>query len=176
MIFVQRTYECVFEHRWSALVQKGAPPPEECPICKGIVEAVSPIHEPEPGSRSDTVGAPLIRSARGKAVAKWEHNTMVRPHFDDGKPLLTNFKDNLREGDVGVVPETVSSNETMRMTKDMIDQAAAAPPMRDTFGGSAMARMGGGWQGASPEILQAAGGPQNLIGRPTVDLKSAKRA
>lgn len=176
MGMVHRVYECSFGHRWKALVTRGEAPPDECPVCAAIVDATStivaidPPHAPAP-ARSDTVEAPALRGDRTKAIARFERNAFVRPHFDDGSPLLTNLKDNNREGDVAAVMQTPSTNETMRMTKEMIDNAKRP---RETEGGRAMSALGGGWQGVSAEVLASTGGPQNQIGRPVVDLQGKR--
>jgi hypothetical protein len=172
MGMVFRTFECAFEHRWQKLVDRGSPPPDECPICTAVVAAIDPPHEPA-RARSDNMPSPGIRGARTKAIARFEHGAMVRPHFDDGSPLMTNLKDNVREGETYAVPETVSSSETMRMTKQMIEARQQAG--RTTEGAHAMVPMGGGWQPPNATTLAAAGGPQNPMGREVVNLQG-KRA
>lgn len=169
MAWVKRTFECAFEHRWSAVVERGSSPPDECPICQAIVSAIHPAHLPDPNGRSDAVGAPLPRSERAKAVARWEHRTMVRPHFDDGKPLMTNFKDNVRPGEIGAISETPSTNEAMRLTKEMIDRTHAM--QGETPNGRYMRAMGGGWGPADAAQLTASAAQQPPFGLPVVDLK-----
>lgn len=167
-------------HRWSNLVEKGSEPPDECPICQGIVAAISPAHHPAP-AHSETQPAPRIRGQLTKTLKDFEYDAFVRPHFyEDGKPksMLTNLRDNVQMGESYAVPETVSTNETMRMTADMIHQAEETNKRiksGDTEGAH-LAAIGGGWQGASAQVLNATGGPQNFIGRPAVDLQSKRRA
>lgn len=184
MAWVRRTFECSFGHRWRDLVDRSDPPPTECPTCQAIVEfgsnngpvaivePVDPSHLPA-RARSETQPAPAIRGPTTKAVERFESHAFKRPHFDDGSPLLTNLKDNNREGDIAAMPETVDSNLTMRMTRDMIEQqaqAARAPVQADPR----MLQMGGGWQ--SPSVPAMTGGQGNGIVRPVVDLNGRRQA
>lgn len=172
MSWVWRTLQCGLGHSFEKLMEKGSAPPDACPVCDALVEVLRPPHEAGADAHSDTVGAPLPRSERGKAIARFEQTAFVKPHFDDGKPMLTNLRDDVRVGESYVVPETVSTNETMRMTRDMI--AAQEQAKRETPNGRQMISMGGGWGVADGSQL-AALGPQNTFGRPIVDLKG-KRA
>ena len=170
--YVTRKLECGLGHKWTDYVTvKGSPVPTECPICQAIVRDAF-----VPPARSDSVAAPSIRGKLTMSLHNFEQGAFVRPHFDDGKPLMTNLRDNVDVGESYAVPETVSTSETMRMTAEMIQSTEQAKQQgRDTEGAHLM-NIGGGWQGANPQILAAAGGPQNLIGRPSVDLQSKKRA
>ena len=118
--FVHRTLECAFGHRWRALAQVGEPPPGDCPICEAIVQ-----YAEIPPARSDVVGAPVIRSERAKAIQRFEHDTMVKPHFEDGKPLLTNLRDNTRPGEVAAMPETPANNVVAKIVHEERQRAAA---------------------------------------------------
>lgn len=176
MGWVVRKFECGLGHRWSNVVEKGAPPPDECPICEGIVSQLDPTHAPA-RARSDNQPAPNIRGQLTKTLQSFEHDAFVRPHFDDGKPMMTNLCDNVQMGESYAVPETPSTNQTMAMTAEMIHYAETEKKQqrgRETEGAHLTA-IGGGWQGASPQIIQAAGGPQSFMGRPQVDLQSKRR-
>lgn len=118
--FVHRTYECGFGHRWRAFVQVGAPVAETCPECDAIVREAE-----IPPARSDNIGAPLIMSERMKAVKRFEQDTMVRPHYDDGKPMLTNLRDNTRPGEIAAIPETPANNVVAKIIHDEKQRAAA---------------------------------------------------
>ncbi len=164
MGMVYRTLECAFSHRWKELAERGAPAPGACPVCEAIVQAIDLPSAPAP-ARSDVIPAPGIRGERTKAIARFEQHAFKRPHFDDGKPLLTNLKDNVREGESYAVPETPSTNETMKMMYEQQErQPVGANPTP------------WGFQPVSGSILGATGAPQNPMGRPVVDIKSAKRA
>jgi len=175
MSMVHRTFECAFGHRWRALVDRNSPREfvGECAECNDIVAThmQAALHEPA-DARSETQGAPLIRSERAKAVARFEHHAFKRPHFDDGRPLLTNLRDNVREGETYAVPETSSTNETMRVMRDQIEQARARG--YETPGGEQMAAMGGGWgsPGALP-LGNLGGGIGHML--PAVDLQSKNK-
>ncbi len=160
--YVKRKYVCVFGHEWTDFnAVKGSPPPDECPECQAIVRDAA-----TPPARSDIIAAPAFRGARTKAIERFEQHAFKRPHFDDGKPLLTNLRDNVREGETHAVRETPQSNETMRMMQDQQqrEQVVGANPTP------------WGFQPVSGNILAQTGGPSNPIGRPVVDLKSSKRA
>jgi hypothetical protein len=180
MAWVRRKLECGLGHTWHALVEKGAPPPDECPVCEAIVAGQVTIADPPHAparARSDNQPAPGIRGPATKAVARFEKKNFVDPHFDDGSPLMTNLKDNVREGESHAIRETVDTNQTMAMTAEMLHHAELEKKRaRDTEGAHTMLPMGGGWQGAHPAIIQAAGGPQGLMDRPGVDLQTKKRA
>lgn len=172
MAFVCRKYRCDFGHEWSAVVPKGYAIPAECPECEAIVaEAQRPAHIPDPDGRSDTQGAPGIRGDRTKAIARFEQHAFVRPHFDDGAPLLTNLRDDTRPGEIAAMPVAPSNNDTMRMVRDQME-AAQANPQRTTEGAAQMAASGGafGWGGINPAHM--AGGN---IARPVVDLQSRRK-
>ncbi|MDE2020365.1 MAG: hypothetical protein KGJ13_08525 [Patescibacteria group bacterium] len=183
MSYVRRLYECGLGHRFHDIVQKNAPPPQDCPICDGIAHALEPPHFPA-DARSDTQSAPGIRGSNTKAIARFEHNAFVRPHFDNGAPLLTNLKDNTRPGEVAAIPETPNTNETMRMMRDMHEQAQQIGG-KETEGGRAMMSLGGGWGGAGAMLPTAGGnasvlsmvhGQNNLPGqRKIVELQSTKK-
>ena len=161
------------------LVERGAPPPDECPTCAAIVGLGSNLGPNEiieadiPPARSDVIGAPLIRSKRAAAIQRFENHAFKRTNCDDERGLLTNLHDNNREGDVAAVLETPSTNETMRMMRDNIEQARQQG--RDTIGANAMMHMGGGW-GVPDGRALAAMGPSSLPGRPVVDLQTKKTA
>lgn len=171
MTWVWRTLKCGMGHSFEKIMEKGSPPPDACPVCDQLVEVLRPAHEPDPEGRSDTVGAPLPRSDRAKAIARFEHTAFVRPHFEDGKPMLTNLRDDVRAGESYVVPETVSSNETMRMTADMIEQQKQQAGR--TTEGAHLTTLGGGWGVASAAHLGHVGAG-TMLGKPVVDLKSKK--
>ena len=164
---VFRTFECGIGHRWKLLVERGEAPPAECPICEAIVAQIDPPHAPA-HARSDTVGAPLIRSARGKAIQRFENVAFKPMNADDDRILPTNMRDNVREGETYAVPETASSNEIIKYMKDAQEQAQAQG--RETSGGAAMAAMGGGWGAPSGMPPNLGGGIAHM--RPAVDLQS----
>lgn len=180
MSYVRRKYVCGLGHEFHDIVLKHAPIPQDCPICDGIAHALEPI----PPARSDTQGAPGIRGDRTKAIARFEHNAFVRPHFDNGAPLLTNLKDNTRPGEVAAIPETASTNQTMAMMQDM-HQRAQQMGGKETEGGRAMMALGGGWGGAgamlptahgNTSVLSMVQGQSNLPGqRKVVELQSTKK-
>lgn len=172
MAWVWRKYRCEFDHEWQALVEQKAPMPEECPTCMAIVSAGSnnppppAIGEVEtPETPRESIGAPMIRSERARAVQRFEGHAFKRANCDDERILLGNLKDNVREGETYAVPETVSTNETMRMMHEQAQQAKAVGANPTPWG----------FQPVDGATLAAAGGPQNPVMRPVVDIKS-KRA
>lgn len=138
--FVHRTYECSFgdldpadpskiiPHRWRAFVEVGSPVPQTCPLCeadgRGTIGREATVAPP----RSDAVAAPAIRGERTKAVARFEEVAFKRPHFDDGSPMLTNLKDNTREGEIAAVTTTPSDNVVHRIVQEDRQRAAAGQP------------------------------------------------
>lgn len=133
--FVYRTYECAFgdldpadsskviPHRWRKLVDAAAPMPESCPLCEAMVKSAA-----VPPARSETMTAPALRGERTKAVARFEELAFKRPHFDDGSPMLTNLKDNTREGEIAAVTTTPSDNVVHRIVHEDRQRAAAGQP------------------------------------------------
>ena len=174
MSLVHRTYECAFGHRWKDLVSKGALAPTDCPMCDAIVEAIDPPHAPA-RARSDTVAAPGIRGDRTKAIQRFEQHAFKRPHFDDGKPLFTNLKDNVREGESHAVPETPSTNETMRMMKEQIDRQQQTGAPAGPFGwqsvGGTLPGTNFGVGAMAPQAAVA-----GTVPRPVVDLQGKRPA
>lgn len=136
--FVRKTYECTFGHRWRDLAQVGEPVPEACPICEAIVRDAA-----VPPARSDTIGAPLIRSERAKAVQRFEHDAFVRPHFDDGKPMLTNLRDNTRPGEIAAMPETPANNVVAKIVQEDRQRAAATQQPSGPWGWQDPSGLGG---------------------------------
>ena len=165
MAFVKRKYRCTFDHEWSSIVERGSPPPDECPMCSAIVAEIPPMGAPAP-ARSDTIGAPALRGRVTKAVARFEEGAFKRPHFDDGSPLLTNLRDNVRPGETHAVRETPSTNGVMRMMQEQEQQKTIVGANPSPWG----------FQPVNGTILQATGGASSPLGRPVVDLKSTKRA
>lgn len=165
MSLVFRKYRCDFGHEWQAMVDKSLPPPQECPTCLAIVAASDPPHYPA-RKRSDKLGAPSPRGRRTKAIARFEEHALKRPHFEDGKPLFSNLRDNVRAGETHAVRETPSSNETMRMMAENIQhskQSGGAYPI-PTMG---FQPVNGGYFNST--------GQSAVPGLPVVDLKSNKR-
>lgn len=171
MGYVFRTFACPVDHRWSLLVERGSPPPDECPICQAIVEAIPPTHAPAP-ARSDTIGAPLIRSERGKAVQRFENVAFKKMSSDDERILPTNMRDNVKAGETYAIPETPSTNSIMATMKENIERAEQMGG-RETEGGRAMMAMGGGWGAPGGPVMNGLA-PSNPIGRPTVDLQGKR--
>ena len=161
--YVTRKYECAFGHTWKDhAALKGSPPPAECPTCQAIVRDAT-----VPPARSDVIEAPALRGARSKAVARFEDHAFKRPHFDSGAPLMTNLKDNVREGESYAVPETPRSNETMRMMVEQEQQKKIVGANPTPWGFQPVGAV---------NLAQTGGGAAIQVGRPSVDLKSGKRA
>lgn len=181
MALIGRTYECGFGHRWDKIVDRNDPAPEECPLCNAILAAqeFTGSNNPPP-EIIEVPGAPAIRSNRAKAVQRFEDHAFKRVNCDDERILLGNLKDNVREGESYAVPETASTNDTLRFMKDQADYAAANPgeiAKRQTEGAHLMT-LGGGWQGPggmAPVLQQTASQPAP-IARPMVDLQSKRAA
>lgn len=162
MTYVRRKYECGLGHQWQDIVDRNVSPPGECPICKAIVEAKEPPHIPA-NARSDKLKAPSLRTENTKAITRFEKDAFVRPHFDDGKPLMTNLRDDVREGESYAVRETPQSNETARMMAQQKKIVGANPTPW-------------GFQPINPTILSQTGGPANPMGKPVVDIQTKRKA
>jgi hypothetical protein len=180
--WVIREFECSFGHKFKDLVKRTDPPPDECPICVGIVAAVgdgrnSPISGEV--TQSEAIVAPRIQGPRMSAVKRFERHAFNRVNCDDERILHGDLHDNNREGDVAAVLETERTSETFQMTKEMIefaDEAKKRGPRPDTQGAAQMMPIGGGWQNPGQVNMATLGGPQGApIPRPAVDIKSSKR-
>lgn len=122
MAYVFRRYRCEFGHEWKDLCERGAPPPAACPTCEAIVADAA-----VPAARSDKVAAPAIRGSMTKALQNFEEVAFKRPHFDDGSPMLTNLRDNTREGEIAAMPETPQNNQIARIVHEDRQRAAQMP-------------------------------------------------
>lgn len=175
MAWIWRKLQCGMGHSFEKLMEKGSPPPDGCPVCDALIEVLRPAHVPDPEARSENVGAPAIRGRLTDSLKRFEHNAFVRPHFDDGKPMLTNLRDDVREGESYAVPETPSTNEMMRMMHEQVQAQKTGGASSDLVLAANMASIGGGWGWGTNTAEQLARiGPQNPTGRPVVDLNSKK--
>lgn len=144
---VHRTYACgVCGFSARMMVAKGSPILDfDCPDCaKAIAEGeaeVARLHEisplADPAARSDNIGSPLPMSARMKGVKKFE-KVFTRPHFEDGSPLMTNLKDNNREGDVAAITDTNLARQMMGMGGGW---GVGGPATADTSGQSVISKV-----------------------------------
>src|SRR5579863_4050852 len=117
MAYVWRKYSCDFDHEWQALVEQKAPMPTACPVCVAVVSAgsnnppppeISEVEPPVPPR--ETIGAPLIRSERARAIQRFENHAFKKRNCDDERILLGNLKDKVDPGESYAVPETPSTN------------------------------------------------------------------